>query len=101
MNRFKMLLPLLAVSVLTANTGASLYKKKCAGCHGYKGEKHALGHSHSIHGMPPHKVIELMQEYATGKKKGMPIAKSVKKHFMKKYSTEEINAVANYISKLQ
>jgi len=41
---------LIAATALMASDGASLYKK-CAGCHGAKAEKKALGKSNIIAGL--------------------------------------------------
>ena len=100
MSPIKILIPLLSATLLMAGSGKSIYNKECASCHGKKGEKHALGHSHSIHGMPANKVMSLTHDYASGKKKGMPVAKTIKKKFLNKYSQEDVKAVAEYVSKL-
>ncbi len=53
-----------ATSFLVAD-GAALYKK-CAGCHGAKGEKKALGKSAVISGLGADKIIEDLKGYKAG-----------------------------------
>ncbi|MEN8726389.1 MAG: cytochrome c [Sulfurovum sp.] len=100
MRLIKIMLPLLSASVLMAASGESIYQKKCASCHGKMGEKKALGHSNVIKGMEIEKFITLTKAFATGEKKAMPIAKTVKKQFLDRYDAEEIQAVAEYVNKL-
>ncbi|QOR62848.1 c-type cytochrome [Sulfurovum sp. ST-21] len=100
MKKWIIIIPLVTATLLTAGSGKSIYKKECAACHGSKGEKKALGVSHPLHGMPAKKLIALTHDYASGKKKGHPLAKSVKKRFIKKYNDNEIKSVADYIGKL-
>ena len=65
------------------------------------GEKKALGHSNVIKGMDTEKFVTLAKAFATGEKKGMPIAKIVKKQFIDKYDEEQIQEVAEYVNKLK
>ncbi len=96
----KIMIPVLTTGLLMAGSAESIYKSKCASCHGKKGEKKALGQSHIIKGMPVDKFITLTKAYATGEKKAMSLAKSVKKQFIKKYDDKQIKAVAEYVNKL-
>ncbi|MEA2049027.1 MAG: c-type cytochrome [Campylobacterota bacterium] len=100
MNIGKILLPVLSSGLLMAGSAESIYQSKCASCHGKNAEKKALGHSNVIKGMPVDQFISLTKAFATGEKKGMPIAKIVKKQFIDGYSDEEIKAVAEYVNKL-
>jgi len=100
MHLIKIILPLLSASVLMASSGESVYQTKCASCHGKMGEKKALGHSEVIKGMDTEKFVSLVNAFATGEKKAMPIAKIVKKQFIDRYDAEEIQAVAEYVNKL-
>ena len=93
----KILLPLLTGTFLLASSGASLYKKDCKSCHGTKGEKKALGKSKAIKGMSVASIEKAMHDYATGKKKAVPIAKKMKKDFLKKRSKEDLRAVSKHI----
>ena len=95
-----MMIPVLTTGLLMAGSAESIYKSKCASCHGKKGEKKALGQSNIIKGMPVDKFITLTKAYATGEKKAMSLAKSVKKKFIKKYDDQQIKAVAEYVNKL-
>ena len=101
MHLIKIILPLLSASVLMASSGESVYQTKCASCHGKMGEKKALGHSEVIKGMDTEKFVSLVNAFATGEKKAMPIAKIVKKQFVDRYDVEEIQAVAEYVNKLK
>lgn len=96
----KIMIPVLTTGLLMAGSGESIYKSKCASCHGKKGEKKALGKSNIITGMPVDKFITLTKAYATGEKKAMTLAKMVKKQFINKYDDKEIKAVAEYVNKL-
>jgi len=93
----KILLPLWASSLLLASPAASLYKKECKGCHGSKADKVAMGKSKPINGMSVTSLDKAMKEYASGKRKSMPMVKKMKKKFIKKYSKEEAQAVYKLI----
>jgi mono/diheme cytochrome c family protein len=100
MSLIKIMLPILSASMLMAASGESIYQKQCASCHGKMGEKKALGHSNVIKGMDPKKFVTLVNAFASGEKKAMPIAKTVKKQFVDKYDKAQIQAVAEYVNKL-
>ena len=100
MNLIKVILPVVATGLLMAASGESIYQTKCASCHGKMGEKKALGQSNIIKGMPADKFISLTKAFASGEKKAMPIAKSVKKQFIDTYNDEDIKKVADYVNKL-
>lgn len=101
MNLMKIMLPVLSASMLMAASAESIYQSKCASCHGKHGEKKALGHSNVIKGMDPKEFVTLVNEFATGEKKAMAIAKIVKKQFIDKYDKEQIQEVAEYVNKLK
>lgn len=101
MRLVKIMLPLLSTGLLMAASGESIYQAKCASCHGKNAEKKALGHSNVIKGMDTEKFITLTKAFATGEKKGMPIAKVVKKQFIDTYSEAEIKEVAKYVNSLK
>jgi len=96
----KIMLPLFSASLLMGASAESIYQKKCASCHGKTGEKKALGRSLVIKGMETDSFISYLYAFTTGEKKAIPIAKIAKKQFVDKYSTEEIQAVAEYVNKL-
>lgn len=100
MNLGKIMIPVLTTGLLMAGSAESIYKTKCASCHGKKAEKKALGKSNIIKGMPVDKIITLTKAYASGETKAMPIAKTIKKQFIDKYDDKQIKAVAEYINKL-
>ena len=100
MRLIKIMLPVLSARLLMGASAESIYQKKCASCHGKMGEKKALGHSDAIKGMDTKKFVSLLNALATGEKKGMPIAKIVKKQFVDRYDAEKIQEVAEYVNKL-
>lgn len=78
---------------------AKLYAK-CAGCHGAKGEKKALGKSAPIGGMDKAKLTEDIKGYKAGtlNRYGMG---ALMKGQVGSLNDEEIDALAEYISKLK
>ncbi|MGB5505749.1 MAG: c-type cytochrome [Sulfurovum sp.] len=101
MRLIKIMLPVVATGLLMAGSAESIYQTKCASCHGKHAEKKALGHSNVIQGIDVEKFVTLTKEFATGEKKGMPIAKIVKKQFIDRYNDEEIREVAEYVHNLK
>ena len=77
--------------------GKALYAK-CAGCHGQKGEKKALGASNPIAGWDAAKTVEALKGYKAGTLnvhgKGMIMKGNAN------LSDEEMQAVAAYIQSL-
>jgi len=90
---------LFAGSTLLMADGAALFAK-CAGCHGQKGEKPALGKSAVIQGMDEAKLEELIKGYKAGtlNQHGMGTLMNGQ---VKSMSDEDIKAVATYISGLK
>lgn len=84
---------------LMAADGAALYKK-CAACHGAKGEKAALGKSAVIGGVDVATLVADMKGYKDGtvNKKGMG---ALMKGQVASYSDADIQAVAEYINGLK
>jgi len=87
-----------AMSLMAAD-GAALYKK-CAGCHGAKGEKKALGKSQHIGGMPVDKIVEDLKGYKAGKRNVYGMG-ALMKGQVASYSDADIQAVAEYIHGLK
>ncbi len=90
---------LFAGSTLLMADGAALFAK-CAGCHGQKGEKAALGKSAIIGGEDAAKTIELLKGYKAGtlNQHGMG---ALMKGQVASMSDEDIKAVAEYIAGLK
>jgi len=88
-----------AGATLMAADGAALYKA-CAGCHGAKGEKAALGKSAKIGGMDAAAIVKNLEGYKAGtlNKHGMG---GVMKGQAAKLSADDMKAVADYINKLK
>ncbi|WP_187647923.1 c-type cytochrome [Nitrosophilus labii] len=82
---------------LMAADGAALYKK-CAGCHGAHGEKHALGKSKPIKGWSKDKLVESLKGYKAGTRNVYGMG-GLMKGQVASYSDADIEAVSEYISK--
>jgi cytochrome c553 len=97
----KVVLTLMAVGAMSflAADGAALYKK-CAGCHGAKGEKKALGKSAVIAGQDAAKTEEQLKGYKAGtlNQHGMG---GLMKGQVASYSDADIKAVAEFIAGLK
>ena len=96
----KTLLMILGITaILGAADGAALYKK-CAACHGQKGEKPALGKSAVIGGVDTAALVADMKGYKAGtlNKKGMG---ALMKGQVASYSDADIEAVSAYITGLK
>jgi len=70
---------------------------KCAGCHGQKAEKSALGKSQVIAGWEPSKIKDALHGYKNGTYGGA--MKGLMKGQVAPLSDADIDALANYISK--
>ncbi len=84
---------------LMAADGAALYKK-CAGCHGIKGEKKALGKSAHIGGWEKDKLVEALKGYKAGTRNVYGMG-TLMKGQVSSYSDSDIEAVSEYISKIK
>ena len=71
---------------------------KCAGCHGNKAQKHALGVSKIIAGWSAKKIEDALHGYKNGTFGG--VMKGVMKGQVSSLSDKDIKVLANYISKL-
>ncbi len=97
----KIVLSIVALGAMTflAADGAALYKK-CAGCHGVKGEKKALGKSKVIAGWDVAKVEEALKGYKAGTRNVHGMG-GLMKGQVASYSDADIKAVAEYIHGLK
>ena len=77
--------------------GAALFTK-CAGCHGAKGEKHALGKSNIIAGQSKADLVKKIKGYQDGSYGGA--MKGLMVSQVKGLNDAQIEALADYISKL-
>jgi len=73
--------------------------KVCASCHGPKGEKEALGKSQAITGWDKDRTIRALNGYKNETYGG--IMKGIMKQYIQTKTKEEIEALADFISKLQ
>jgi len=93
----KVLLSLLVLGVTAAMAdGAALYKK-CAGCHGAKGEKAAMGgKAQKLQGWDAAKTEAALKGYKDGTYGGA--MKGLMKGQVSSYSDADIAAVSKYIA---
>lgn len=85
--------------LLFANT-ADVYEKKCGVCHGKDGTTLAMGKSQVIKGLDVELIIKDLNDYASGKRKALPVVKLMKKSFLNSTSKEEVKDLAIFINKL-
>ncbi len=97
----KVVLTLMAVGAMSflAADGAALYKK-CAGCHGAKGEKKALGKSAVIAGQDAGKTEAALKGYKAGTLNTHGMG-GLMKGQVASYSDADMKAVAEYIAGLK
>ena len=88
----------LALAAAVSTACASNLYKPCAGCHGAKGEKKALGKSQVIKGWPAAKTVEALKGYKTGTYGG-PM-KGVMKGQVVRLNDAQIKELADYIAGL-
>ncbi|MBL0703112.1 MAG: c-type cytochrome [Sulfurospirillum sp.] len=98
MKKVVLILTMVAVSSLMAIDGATLYKK-CAACHGAKGEKKSLNVGKIIQGWSKDELVSSMKGYQDGTY-GRSM-KALMKGQVDAYSDEQIDALAEYITTLK
>lgn len=95
----KLVLALMVISAsLMAADGVALYKK-CAGCHGAKAEKKALGKSKIIAQMSLEDNIAALKGYKAGTYGGT--MKGLMKGQISSYADDDIKAVSEYVTTLK
>ncbi len=99
MKKVTLALMLAGAASLVMADGAALFKK-CAGCHGAKGEKKALGKSAVIGGMDVATLVEDLKEYKAGKRNAHGMGMMMKSQ-VKSLSDADIQALAEYIHGLK
>ncbi len=77
--------------------GASIFKRKCASCHGSTAEKSALGKSQIIKGWESGKIVSALQGYKEGSYGGA--MKGLMASQVASLSQNDMEALANFISK--
>ncbi len=99
MKKVTLALMLAGAASLVMADGAALYKK-CAGCHGAKGEKKALGKAPAIGGLPVATLVDDLKGYKAGtlNRHGMGM---MMKGQVKSLSDADIQALAEYIHGLK
>ena len=96
MKKFAILTVAAAVSLMAAD-GAALFKR-CAGCHGAHGEKHALGKSAIIKDMSKADILAALKEYKAGKRNAHGMG-ALMIGQVANLSEEDMKAIADYIGK--
>lgn len=86
---------LVATTSLFANGGDVLFKK-CAGCHGVKAEKKALGKSKIVANMSKDEIVKALQGYKAGTYGG--VMKGVMRGQVANLEEKDIVALAQYIT---
>ena len=99
MKKVTLALMLAGAASLVMADGAALFKK-CAGCHGAKGEKKALGKSAVIGGMDVATLVEDLKEYKAGKRNAHGMGMMMKSQ-VASLSDADIQALAEYIHGLK
>ena len=99
MKKVTLALMLAGAASLVMADGAALFKK-CAGCHGAKGEKKALGKSAVIGGMDVATLTEDLKQYKAGKRNVHGMGMMMKSQ-VKSLSDADIQALAEYIHGLK
>ena len=89
---------IISSSTLMAADGASIYKK-CAGCHGAKAEKPALGKSKIIASMSEDEISKALNGYKDGTYGG-PM-KGLMKGQVASLKKEDISSLSTYIASLK
>ncbi len=87
----------IVAKVVSPADGSKLFAK-CAGCHGNKAQNHALGKSQIIAGWSEAKITTALNGYKKGTYGGS--MQAVMKGQASKLSSEEVKALAKYISTL-
>ncbi len=99
MKKVTLALMLAGAATLVMADGAAIFKK-CAGCHGAKGEKKALGKSAVIGGMDVATLVNDLKEYKAGKRNAHGMGMMMKSQ-VQSLSDADIQAVAEYIHGLK
>ncbi len=99
MKKATLALMLAGAASLVMADGAALFKK-CAGCHGAKGEKKALGKSAVIGGMDVATLVEDLKQYKAGKRNAHGMGMMMKSQ-VQSLSDADIQALAEYIHGLK
>ncbi len=89
-----------AVEATAQKIDAAKLYVACAGCHGGKGEKKALGKSELIGGWSKDKTVTALEGYKAGTRNVHGMG-AVMKGQASKLSKEQIEALGEYISKMQ
>jgi|LakMenEpi03Aug12_release.lakeMendotaPanAssembly.Ray.scaffolds.fasta_scaffold594054_1 cytochrome c553 len=100
MNIMKIVAVLMMANIAFAASTQEVYTKKCKTCHGPSGENTAVGKSKPIKDMSVVEIETAITNLASGERKGLPVAKSIKKNFIDTHTKEQVHALAEYINQL-
>lgn len=94
--RLAAMVVILSVSLWGADDGASLYKKKCAGCHGPNGEGKPAVKAPALKGTS--RDASQLVDHIT---KGEPASKAPHNKGISGLTEEQAKAIADYVKTLQ
>jgi len=89
---------IISSSTLLAADASAIYKK-CAGCHGAKAEKHALGKSKVIANMSESELTKALNGYKDGTYGGA--MKGLMKGQVASLKKDDVDSLATYIASLK
>lgn len=87
----------LGAAIASAADGAMLFKT-CAGCHGADGAKSAMGFAKPVKGQKADELLKKLVGYQDGSYGGEK--KAMMNSAVKKYTAEELKALADYMATL-
>jgi cytochrome c553 len=100
MNFIKIVIPLFTASMVWGAPISSVYVQNCKTCHGPTGENTAVGKSKIIKDLSVTEIEKALGDLSSGERKGLPVAKMIKKNFMNTHTKEQIHELAVYINSL-
>ena len=100
MNLIKIVVALMMANVVFAEPVQEVYVQKCKMCHGSSGENTVMRKSKAIKDMSVEEIETAITALATGERKGLPVAKNIKKSFVDSHTKEQVHALAEYINQL-
>lgn len=98
MKKFRLIafLMVMAFGVMGFSADGQALYKKCKSCHGKTGEKHALKVGVPVKGQKEAELYKKMKGYLDGTYGGKK--KAIMKRNLKKYSDEELKALAKFMA---
>ena len=85
--------------LMGASDGETLYKKKCASCHGINAQKRALNLSKVINTLEKEEITRVLKGYKDGSYGGK--MKGVKKRVVNSLNEDDMCVISTYIQTLK